>query len=237
VLCEKPLTVSAKEAEELVAVARSERLFLMEAMWTRFVPAVVKLREWIDVGTIGEVHLVSADIGWEQPYDPKSRIYSPDLAGGALLDVGVYPISLASMLLGSPTAISGVMHPAPTGVDAQCAVSLAYPSGAVAGFVASLPVHTPRGMLVVGSEGWIRLRPPITHPEGLMRGSHDGPEEVVEIPHIGNGYAHETIEVMACLRDGRLESDVMPLDESLSIMRTLDEIRALWGLAYEADAS
>ena len=235
VLCEKPLTVNAQEAESLVAAARSEGLFLMEAMWTRFVPAVVRLREWVAAGTIGEVHSMVADIGWAQPYDPEGRIYSPDLAGGALLDVGVYPVSLASMLLGTPTAVSGVMHPAPTGVDAQCAVSLAYPSGAVAAFVATLPVDTPRDLLVIGSEGWIRAHPPITHPAGLTRGAHDRSKETVELPILGNGYTHEAIEAMDCLRAGKLESEVMPLDESLSVMKTLDSIRELWGLRYPAD--
>jgi len=235
VLCEKPLTVNATEAEALVSTARSEGLFLMEAMWTRFVPAVARLRTWIADGAIGDVHAITADIGWAQPYDPDSRIYSPDLAGGALLDVGIYPVSLAAMLLGTPSAVSGVMHPAPTGVDAQCAVSLAYPDGAVAAFAAVLPTDTPRDLLVIGSEGWIRLHPPITHPEGLTRGTHDGPDEVVELPHLGNGYTHEAIEVMSCLRAGKLESEIMPLDESLSILRTLDSIRELWGLRYPAD--
>ena len=235
VLCEKPLTVNAREAEGLVAVARSEGLFLMEAMWTRFVPAIVGLREWIAAGAIGEVHSMIADIGWAQRYDPESRIYNPDLAGGALLDVGVYPVSLASMLLGTPAAVSGVMHPAPTGVDAKCAVSLAYASGAVAAFVATLPVNTPRDLLVVGSEGWIRVHPPITRPEGLTRGSHGGSKETVELPMLGNGYTHEAVAVMDCLREGKLENEVMPLDESISIMETLDAIREPWGLRYPAD--
>ncbi len=235
VLCEKPLTVNASEAEALIAFARSERLFLMEAMWTRFVPAVVKLREWIAAGAIGEVHLFTANIGWRHPFDPQSRLFDPELAGGALLDLGVYPVSLASMLLGAPSDVSGVMHPAPTGVDAQCAVSLAYSNGALATFIATLSCETPRNALVVGSEGWIRIHSPITNPETLTRGTPDGSEETVQLPYLGNGYTHEAIEVMECLRSGRLESDVMRLDESLSIMLTLDAIRAPWELRYKAD--
>ena len=176
VLCEKPLTVNARETATLIAEARANKAFLMEAMWTRFVPAVIKLREWINKGTIGEIRLMTADIGWHQPYDPQSRLYSRDLAGGALLDIGIYPISLASMLLGEPSEISGIMYPAPTGVDAQCAASLVYPSGAVATFAATIQAATPREALIVGTEGWIRIPSQITHPETLTRGSLDGRE-------------------------------------------------------------
>ena len=235
VLCEKPLTVNAAEAEVLIACARSEGLFLMEAMWTRFVPAVVRLREWIATGAIGEVRLLSANIGWRHAFDPQSRLFASELAGGALLDIGVYPVSLASMLFGAPSDVSGVMQTAPSGVDAQCAVSLAYPDCRLATFLASFESDLPCDAFVIGTEGWIRLHPPIVAPEALTRTTPDGTEETVELPHLGNGYSHEAIEVMACLRDGKLESAVMPLDESLAIMRTLDAIRDLWDLRYAAD--
>ena len=235
VLCEKPLTVNAMEASALIAEARVNKVFLMEAMWTRFVPAVVQLREWIDAGAIGEIRFFAANIGWCQTYDPNSRLYSPSLAGGALLDIGVYSVSLTSMLLGTPSDISGVMHPAPTGVDAQCAVSLTYPGGALATFAATIQVETPREALIVGTEGWIRIHSQMTNPETLTRRSIGGTEETVQLPLLGNGYTHEAIEVMECLRSGRLESDGVPLDESLAVMRTLDAIRAQWGMRYAAD--
>lgn len=237
VLCEKPLTVNAREAAALIAEARANKAFLMEAMWTRFVPAVVKLREWIDEGVIGEIRLFTADIGWRQPYNPQSRLYNPELAGGALLDIGIYPVSLASMLLGAPSDISGVMQPAPTGVDAQCAVSLAYSNGAVASFAATFQAVTPREALVVGTEGWIRIHGSITAPETLTLCKPDENEETVYLPYLGNGYTHEAIEVMACVRKGKLESHVMPLDESLCIMKTMVSLREQWGLRYVADDS
>jgi len=237
VLCEKSLTVNAREAEELIAIARGERLFLMEAMWTRFVPAMAKLREWIDRGAIGEVRFLTANIGKSHEFDPKSRLFDPELAGGALLDVGVYPVSLASWLFGPPSDISAVMQSAASGVDGQCSIALAHPSGALASCAATLIGDTPRDGLVVGREGWIRIHSPITHPEALTRASLRGDEETAELPHLGNGYTHQVIEVMKCLREGKLESAVMSLDESLSIMRTLDAIRASWGLRYEADES
>lgn len=205
-------------------------MFLVEAMWTGFAPAVVKLREWISVGAIGEVRLLTTNIEWRHPYDPQSRLFSPELAGGALLDLGVYPVSLASMLLGRPTDISGVMHPAPTGVDAQRAVSLACPSGALGAFFATFLADAPCDAFIIGTEGWIRVHPPIISPEALTCVGPDGAEETVDLPYSGSGYAHEAIEVMGCLRDGRLGTDVMRLDESLVIMRTLDVIRVPWRL-------
>ena len=235
VLCEKPLTVNAREAAALIKVARSERLFLMEAMWTRLVPAIVRLRDWIDAGAIGKIRLFSASTGMHQPFDPENRLFNPALAGGALLDVGVYAVSLASMLLGRPSAVSGVVHRAPTGVDEQCAVSLAHPGGALATFVATLSCDAPRDALVVGTEGWIRIHSPITHPEALTRGTLNGDEETMRLPHLGSGYAHEVMEVMECLRGGQLESGAMPLDESLSIMKTVDAIREQWGMTYPGE--
>jgi len=235
VLCEKPLTVNARETQALISLARAQGLFFMEAMWTRFIPAVVKLREWMAAGVIGEPRFLSANIGWNHPYDEQSRLFSPALAGGALLDIGIYPVSLASMLLGTPSVVSGVMHPTTTGVDMQCSVSLLHPSGALANFVASLRADPPRDAVIVGSEGWIRIHPPLNEPETLSRGTGGTIEETMHLPRLGNGYPHEAIEVMDCLRQGKLESDSMPLNESLTIMQTLDSIRAQWGLRYAAD--
>jgi len=235
VLCEKPLTVNADEAERLIEEARRRRLFLMEAMWTRFIPAVVRLREWIASGAIGEIRLLTADLGWQRAFDAQHRLFNPELAGGALLDTGVYPVSFASMLLGSPVDVCGVMHPAPTGVDTQCAVSMRYASGALVAFATSFECDLPGDAMILGTEGRIHVHRPVFAPVTLTRRSPGGTEETVELPYLGNGYAHEAMEVMDCLRAGRTESDVMPLDESLSIMKTLDAIREPWGLRYAAD--
>jgi predicted dehydrogenase len=235
VLCEKAFTVNAREAAEIIALARAERLFLMEAMWTRFVPAVVALREWIATGAIGEIRLVSGSLAGHRPYDPEHRLYKRELAGGALLDVGIYPLSFFFMLLGEPLQTVGHMVPAPNGVDVQCVVSLAWPSGALGNFVASFEAGLPNEVHIAGTEGWIRVHAEITNPPALTRRTLDGTEETVDFPMIGNGYTHEAIEVMRCLREGKLESDIMPLDESLSIMKTLDSIREPWGLGYPAD--
>ncbi len=235
VLCEKSFTVTAREAEEVIHLARSRGVFLMEAMWTRFVPAVVALREWIASGSIGEVRHVSASIGFSKPYDPSIRLFARETAGGALLDIGVYPISFFSMLLGSPEEASGVMSPAPNGVDLQCAASFVYPSGALATFTASFASDLPTDATITGTEGSIHVHPPIIAPQALTRRANCGSEETVEFPYLGNGYPHEAIEVMNYIKTGETESEIMPLDETLSIMRTMDTLRGSWGLRYAAD--
>jgi len=237
VLCEKPLTVNAREAEALIAEARKRGLFLMEAMWTRFVPAAAELRKWITAGSIGEIRYVNATIGWGHKYEANSRLFDPTLAGGALLDIGVYPVSFFSMLLGAPSGVSGVMQAAPNGVDMQCTGSLIYANGALATFAASLSSDLPCDVMIVGSEGRIRVHPPFFASHALTRGSAEGKDEIAQLPHMGNGYPHEAIEVMECLRSGKLESDIMPLDESLAIMKTMDTLREPWGLRYPADLS
>jgi len=236
VLCEKPFTLNASEAEVVIQEARTRRLFLMEAMWPRFVPAIVKLRELIAEHAIGDLRLMTADIGWQQEYDPESRLYSPSLGGGALLDVGVYPVSLASMLFGKPERFVATAQLAPTGVDAQCAVSLAYENGALATFVATLSIDTPRDALIIGTKGWIRIHGPMAHPEVLSISLAGGTEQVLRLPHLGNGYTHQAIEVMQCLRNGRLESATMPLNETLSVLQTLDAIRARLGIRYPSES-
>lgn len=228
VLCEKPFTMNAIEAAEVIDLARSKGLFLMEAMWTRFVPAIVKLREWIAEGIVGDIRTIHATLGWETPYDAESRLLNPALGGGALLDLGVYPISFCSMLLGTPVEVSAVMVPAPTGVDMQCAGALSWGAGALATFVASLGSNLPGEALIVGTQGSIRIHAPLFAPQALTRRISDAEPETFGFPYLGNGYAHEAIEVMDCLAQGKTESGVVPLNETLAIMRTLDGLQADW---------
>lgn len=228
VLCEKPFTMNAREAAEVIALARSKQLFLMEAMWTRFAPAILKLRDWIAAGSIGEIQTIHATLGWKRSYDPKSRLFDPVLGGGALLDLGVYPISFFSMLLGNAAEISGIMEPAPTGVDSQCAGTLRYRNGAFASFAASLVSDLPNEALIVGSEGWIRVHAPMSASQTLTSRLGNAEPETFEFPYLGNGYVHEAMEVMDCLAHGKTESDSMPLDETLGVTQTLDQVRRAW---------
>jgi predicted dehydrogenase len=232
VLCEKPFAINARQAAEMVAVARERRVFLMEAMWTRFLPALVRVRELLAQGALGEVRMVTSDFGFRTGVNPKSRLFDPALGGGGLLDVGVYPVSLASMVFGGePERIASLADIGETGVDEQGAAILGYGPGRMVIAWTAVRTNTPHESTIIGTEGTIRIERPSWAATKLTL-VRQGGEERIDLPFPGNGYQFEAAEVARCLRAGRLESDVMPLDESLAIMRTLDRIRAQWGLTY-----
>jgi len=231
VLCEKPFTINIAQAEEVVRCARERGLFLMEAMWTRFIPAVVKVRQLLADGAIGQVRMLTADFGFCAEFNPQGRLFAPELGGGALLDVGIYPVSLASMIFGAPTRVTGMAHLGETGVDEQSAMILGYEQGELAVLSTAIRTSTPGGAVLMGTKGQLRIHPRMYRPTTLTL-SVGGQEEVIEKPIEGNGYNYEAAEVMRCLRSGRLESEIMSLDETLAIMRTMDRIRAQWGLRY-----
>ena len=236
VLCEKPFTVNAAEARELVATARSRRLFLMEAMWNRFLPSLVRVREILDRGELGAIRTLRAGLGVRMPADPEGRLLAPGLGGGALLDLGIYPVSFASFVLGRPESVTAVGTRAATGVDAQCSAVLGYADGSQALVHTTLEVDTGDCTVVAGTEGRIELAGPLYDPTSvrLIRGTGPGATvaEPRETTHRGHGLHFEAAEVGRCLREGLLESPVVPLDESVLIMETLDEIRAQIGLRY-----
>ncbi len=231
VLVEKPFTVNAREARELVALARAKKRFCMEAMWTRFIPAIARVRELIASGAIGEVRMVAADFGFRGGLNPEGRLFNPRLAGGGLLDVGVYCVSLASMILGTPVATTGAAHIGQTGVDEQAGMVLTYEGGKLAVLYTAIRTQTPVEASILGTDGRIRIHNPFFKASRLTI-TAGGKDETVEIPLRGNGYNYQAEHVGQCLRDGRTESDVMPLDESISILETLDALRAQWKLRY-----
>jgi predicted dehydrogenase len=232
ILCEKPFAINAAEAEEVITLAREKQLFLMEAMWTRLLPLMVQVRQLLAGSVIGDVRMVVADFGFRTQFNPQSRLFDANLGGGALLDVGVYPVSLASMVFGPPTRIASLAHLGTTGVDEQAAVILGYDKGQLAVLTMAIRTTTPQETLLIGTQGQIKIHSPWWYPTRLTLTLQDREDEVMAIPYQGNGYNYEAIEVMNCLYAGKLESDVMPLDETLSIMRTMDQIRSQWGLKY-----
>jgi len=231
VLCEKPLTVNASQAERLIGIARDREVFLMEAMWTRFLPSMVKLRELLAANAIGEVRMVIADFAFRAKPEPTSRLFNPELAGGGLLDVGIYPLSLASMILGRPEDICGQAHIGPSGVDEQAAVVGRYQHGRIAVAVCGARTETQHEAWIIGTEGNVHLHPPWWKATRISLKA-GGKTRDFELPMEGNGYNYEAEEVMRCIAEGKTESDVMPLDESLTLMETMDRIRAQWGLKY-----
>ncbi len=239
VLCEKPFTVNAAEAERVVSLARERELFLMEGMWTRFFPLMERVRGMTSNGEIGELRMLTADFGVRFDLDPASRLFALELGGGALLDVGVYCVSLASMILGPPVRAAGLSHLGETGVDEQAAVVLEHEAGRLSNLTMGIRTATPQEATVLGTEGYLKIHTPWWRPTTMTLSRPGREDETIEAPVTGNGFNYEAAEVMRCLHEGRTESDVMPLDETISVMRAMDDLRAAWDLRYpsEEDAS
>jgi predicted dehydrogenase len=232
VLVEKPFTMDAAEARDLAARARASGVFLMEAMWARFVPHMVRVRELLRDGALGDVRSLMADHCQWFVKDRTHRVFAPELGGGALLDLGIYPVSLASMVLGTPSTVTAVSDPAFTGVDATTSVLLQHEGGRHAVLTTSLEAAGPNRAAIIGTEARIEIDSIWYTPTSFRVITRDGAVEGYDEPHEGSGLRHEAVEVMRCLRDGRLESEVMPLDETLAVMTTMDEIRRQIGLSY-----
>jgi predicted dehydrogenase len=235
VLCEKPLALNAAQAARMIGLARSHDRVLMEAMWTRFLPAMISLRDQIGAGAIGEVRLIQADFGFQAAFDPESRLFAPRLGGGALLDVGIYPLNLAFMLAGEPVEVQAVANLAPTGVDAEGAVLLRHPEGQLSLLACSFRADTPRDARIVGTDGTITIGERWWAASRYVVHRADGREEVFQFANRGGGYTHEAEAFMDLIRSGQLESAVMPPDESLAILRAMDEIRGRWGVRYPGE--
>lgn len=232
VLCEKPMAVNSGEVKEMVECARKNNVFLMEAMWTRFLPVYYKVEEWLNQGLIGDIRIVTADFGFRAGLDPKSRLFDLNLAGGALLDVGVYLVSFASLFLkGAPSNIVSMAHLGETGVDEQSSMILGYDEGQMAILYTAVRTSTKHDARIIGTEGSIYL-PSFWNTTTAILEIPGRDNEIVEIPHLANGYCYEIQEVNRCIKEGKIQSERMPWDESISIMGTMDKIRAQWGLRY-----
>jgi len=278
VLCEKPFALNAAEASEVIALARAKQLFCMEAMWMRFIPIMREVQKLITAQAIGDICMVNASLGFLVEYDPAHRAYNRALGGGALLDLGVYPLSLIVQLLGVPTSIRSHAVIGESGVDEQAAVILGFAGGEIATLSTSLRTFNANDAVIMGSTGQIRIQEPLYRPEALTlqkyrltvgakqeanaepQGQRSGiiahlrqnerlrngyrrlrpllapvlglGNEEMRMPCAGNGYQYEAQEAMDCLRSGATESAIMPLDQTLQVMETLDAIRAQWSLRY-----
>ncbi len=237
VLCEKPLTLNAAQAEDLIDTARTENQFLMEAMWTRFLPVMEDVRRLVhDEQVLGDVQLLQADIGLTHPFDPTHRLFDPALGGGALLDLGVYPIAFAFDLFGPPDTVTSSAVLGETGVDEQCAAVFRYDDGTQAVWHASVRADAGRTSVLAGPDGRLRGSRAWWKGAPFTLTRSDGSTETWARPYEGNGYQFEAEHVMNCLREGRTESPVMPLDESHSLLETTDTLRDEWGMTYPQEA-
>ncbi|WP_104091283.1 Gfo/Idh/MocA family protein [Arthrobacter sp. GMC3] len=236
VLCEKALTITAAETRALIALARAKNLFLMEAVWARFVPGFQRALEIIAAGEIGEVQWVRADLGFPAPLDDSARIWAPADGGGALLDISVYPLLWAWATLGKPAAVAATGALTALGVDSQNTLTLSYDSGAQAQLISYLIAQGPRVATIAGTKGYIETLGSVNNPQGLRISVGWDSERTEEFSHPGRGYTYQLREVTRCIQAGLTESTTMPLDDTLAIMELFDEARRQMGITYPNDA-
>ena len=239
VLCEKPLALNERQVAAMAEAAARNGRFLMEALWSRFLPAYVELRRLLDEHVIGDVLLVEADFGFALAVDPAHRLYDRSLGGGCLLDLGIYPLQLATMVLGPAAAVSAIGHLGETGVDDHTIVSITHESGGISVSQAAVRVGLANQARIAGTGGTIELPSMMHHPQHLdiavNAGGAAGSIRRVDAPFEGNGLRFQATEVHRCLRAGDAESPAMPLAESRRLARIMDQARAQIGLRYPAD--
>jgi predicted dehydrogenase len=231
VLCEKPFTLDLPTSQQLVDLARARGLFLMEAMWMATNPTIRRVQEVVASGEIGEIRHVQADFGVPGPFPAGHRMRARELGGGALLDLGVYPVTFAHLFLGAPSAIAAVATLLPEGTDESTSMALGYPDGATATLHCGMSADTGGRAVISGTAGRIELARRFHVPAGYLL--YHGEEATrVDVPIRGHGMLYEAEEAMRCLRAGLIESPLVPHEQTLAIMATLDAIRAQTGVTY-----
>ena len=236
VLCEKPFTINERQARDIVTLARDRNVFLMEAMWTRFLPSFVKLRALLDDKVIGDVQMMIAGGAFIPDCDPDYYLLRPDLGGGVLLDAGVYLVSIASMVFGNPVDVKACGHVGDYGVDDQDGILLHYEAGQTALLYVSMKARSAPDITLLGDHGRIYVHAPLFAPTRLTVERSGCDSETLDLPFVGNGYHYQAVAAAQAMSRGDLECDVMRLDETLSIMHVMDQIRKEMGLRYPMDA-
>jgi predicted dehydrogenase len=235
VLCEKPLAINLRQVKEMTDLARQNNTFLMEGMWSRFFPAIHKTLELIHAGTIGEVKFLQADFGFAAPVNPEGRVYNLALGGGAQLDVGVYPLFLAILLLGKPHKVKAFSHLTGTGADATTGALLYYKTGATADIFSSIVFDSPKEAHIMGTLGRIVLHAPWYKTQKMSLQLNSGEITEFPFPHSGNGFEFQIKEVVRCLEEKKTECELMPHTMSLLMAEVSDEIRRQGGIKYPED--
>jgi predicted dehydrogenase len=237
VLCEKPMAINSKQVKEMIDLARKQKVFLMEAFWTKFLPQYQKVVELVQAGEIGTIKMIEADFGFKAASPTPQRLYDVALGGGALLDVGIYPVFLALSLLGRPNELHASMSPYNSGVDEQIAMTLKFKNGALAVLNATFAADTPVEATIVGTEGYIRMTNRFhnaTSKIELIKG-RQSPVKIKVHREDGYGYQFEAQHVGECLRAGQTESPIMSHADSLLLIETLDRLRASCRITYPVD--
>jgi predicted dehydrogenase len=239
VLCEKPLVPNVAQAQTLVTLAQSQQVFLMEALWTRFLPAYAQIAEWLGSGAIGQVRSVQSSFCFAATDGLESRLYAPELAGGALLDIGIYNLSMTRWVLQTALgtcpelrdlAVHGML--APTQVDQRLAATLAFEGGVVSQFVCGFDSYSDNALRIVGERGWISAPHNFWEATEVLLQVQDEPLQRVKTPFATNGFEGEIVEAMRCIRAGLVESSHMPHAETLATLGWMDAMRASMGVRY-----
>lgn len=235
VLCEKPFAMNTHEVKSMIAKSKGNDKFLMEAIWTMFFPYMFKLKELIADGVLGEVKMIEADFGFKADFDPASRLFDKELGGGALLDIGIYPLSLCQMLLGKPDEISALSHLGQTGIDESTAINLKWIGGAMASLNCTILTDTKCVAKIFGTKAYIEIDSRWHESKSMHLKDRDG---IIESYHFEDeylGFAYEIKEVNNCILQKKLESEQVDHQFSLELMQTIDLIRESIGLRYPAD--
>ena len=232
VLCEKPFAVNATEAQQMVDAANKNGVALMEAMWARFLPHYAQVREIIQSGVLGKIHTIHADHGQRLADQNIPRLVEPTLAGGALLDLGIYPVSFAHMILGNPSKITSSAVLTDKGVDAQTSMIFDYASGAQAVLNTTMIEQTPCRAVVAGLHGWLEIDRTFYNPASMRVVLNDGATTEYPSSYIGHGLREQAEVFKQLVKSGQQQSQILNWQDTVDIMKTLDQVRSQIGLKY-----
>lgn len=232
VLCEKAFAINSKQVAEMVDLAQKSKVFLQEAIWSRFHPAVQQVLAIVKSGQIGQVRHIQADFGFKAVPDPNGRLFNPHLTGGSLLDIGIYPIFISKLLLGQPVQIKALAVMSETGVDQNCAMAMQFNNGATASLFSTLMANTPTVCSIYGDLGKIEMHSRFHETKGFTLTIDGQKPQVFETKRLGNGYSYEAEDVQRCLANHQTENDLLPLSFSVELMEILDQVRQQIGLIY-----
>ena len=233
VLCEKPIGIDMQQSQKMFDEAKSKNLFLMEGLWTRFIPATQKFIELLNQEVIGDLLFIRADFGFKADFDPESRVYKKELGAGSLLDIGIYPVYLSLLTLGIPKDIKVAARFTSTEVDSYCSMLFDYNNLAKASLESTIEADTPIEAYIYGTKGHIKLHSRFHHTEKITVFINGQLKEEFEIPYTGNGYLHEIEEVNNCLLNGYKESSKLTHQTSMDLITILDRVRKEIGIEYK----
>lgn len=236
VLCEKPFALNAKQASEMIGLARRKNVFLMDALWTKFLPHYQKMLDIVKSGELGAIKMVRANFGFQANAEPDSRLLNPEMGGGSLMDIGIYTVFTALDILGEPDEISVSINSTEQGIDEQCAVLFKYNHGAMASLFSSIAANVETEVEICGTLGRLKLTAPFYRSASVLEHEADGKKTIL-LPEKedGSGYQYEARHATRCLLEGDTQSTVIPHDYSVLLMQTLDKIRDLAGIFFPGE--